>query len=130
MKNKTLKESQQIMAFYESTRLFYRKYEEQMMEDYKQEMERRADEHKMDFEEYCLAVLYLMFSEDRNKRKETPLFLNESKELMVYYQQNSKKIKRSWDKSCDDNLFEWVLTSYDRHKANQKGTISLSTIIK
>ena len=58
---------------------------------------------------------------------EDPLFQKESNDLITYYQQNHKRLKSSWDKSIDDNLFEWVLTSYDRFKADSI-TFSISTL--
>jgi hypothetical protein len=130
MKTKTLKDSLSIVKFYETTRIFFNQHHNQLSDDYEIEMVRRAPEHRMDFEEYCLVVLHLMFKNEPSKRAETKLFLDESSNLIVYYQQNSHAIKRRWDKDCDKTLFEWVLTSYDRHKADSRGPISLSDIFK
>ena len=124
---KTLKESQKLVKFYEASRVFYNDHVNQLSEDYELEMVRRPKEHQMDFEEYCLAVFHLMFKENPDKRVEDPLFQKESYDLMVYYQQNHKYLKSSWDKSIDNNLFEWVLTSYDRFKADSI-TLSISTL--
>jgi hypothetical protein len=127
---KTLKDSLSIVKFYETTRVFFNKHHNQLADDYEQEMVRRAPEHRMDFEEYCLAVVYFMFKNEPSKRAEQKLFLAEAEDLLLYYQQNHKAIKKSWDKDCDNTLFEWVLTSYDRHKADSRGSISLSDIFK
>ena len=128
--NKTLKDSEKLIKFYEASRVFYNKHVNQLSDDYEVEMVRRPKEHQMDFEEYCLVVLHLMFKENPDKRVEDPLFEKESGELITYYQQNHKRLKSSWDKNIDDNLFEWVLTSYDRFKADKKSGISLSDIFK
>lgn len=127
MKKKTLKDSKRIVIFYQSLREFYHQHVNQLSDDYELEMVRRPKEHQMDFEEYCLAVFHLMFKEYENTSIENPLFIKESKDLMVYYQQNHKYLKSSWDKSIDNNLFEWVLTSYDRFKADSI-TLSISTL--
>ena len=127
MKKKTLKDSEKIVKFYEASRVFYNDHVNQLSDDYEVEMVRRPKEHQMDFEEYCLAVFHLMFKENPDKRVEDPLFQQESYNLMVYYQQNHKYLKSSWDKSIDNNLFEWVLTSYDRFKADSI-TLSISTL--
>jgi hypothetical protein len=124
---KTLKESQKLVKFYEASRVFFNEHVNQLFEDYEVEMVRRPKEHQMDFEEYCLAVLHLMFRDNPNKRVTDPLFQRESLNLITYYQQNKKSLKSSWDKSIDDNLFEWVLTSYDRFKADSI-TLSISTL--
>ena len=124
---KTLKDSQKLIKFYEASRVFYNDQVNQLSEDYKVEMVRRTKEHQMDFEEYCLVVLYFMFMNNPDKRLEDPLFRKESYDLMVFYQQNKKSLKSSWDKNIDDNLFEWVLTSYDRFKADSI-TLSISTL--
>ena len=128
--NKTLKDSEKLIKFYEASRVFYNDHVNQLSDDYEVEMVRRPKEHQMDFEEYCLVVLHLMFKENPDKRVEDPLFEKESGELITYYQQNHKRLKSSWDKNIDDNLFEWVLTSYDRFKADKKSGISLSDIFK
>ena len=128
--NKTLKDSEKLIKFYEASRVFYNDHVNQLSDDYEVEMVRRPKEHQMDFEEYCLVVLHLMFKENPDKRVEDPLFEKESGELITYYQQNHKRLKSSWDKNIDDNLFEWVLTSYDRFKADQKSGILLSDIFK
>ena len=125
--NKTLKDSEKLIKFYEASRVFYNKHVNQLSDDYEVEMVRRPKEHQMDFEEYCLVVLHLMFKENPDKRVEDPLFEKESGELITYYQQNHKRLKSSWDKNIDDNLFEWVLTSYDRFKADCI-TFSISTL--
>lgn len=136
MKKKTLKDSEKLIKFYESSRVFYNKHVNQLSDDYEVEMVRRPKEHQMDFEEYCLVVLHLMFKENPHKRVEDPLFEKESKDLIVYYQNNHKTIKqtwatfKTWDMNCDQTLFEWVLTSYDRFKADEKSGISLSDIFK
>lgn len=127
---KTLKDSEKIVKFYESSRVFYNKHVNQLSDDYEVEMVRRPKEHQMDFEEYCLVVLHLMFKENPDKRVEDPLFQKESKDILVYYQQNHKHLRKTWDKNIDDSLFEWVLTSYDRFKADEKSGISLSDIFK
>jgi hypothetical protein len=127
MKKKTLKDSKRIVIFYQSLREFYHQHVNQLSDDYEVEMVRRPKEHQMDFEEYCLAVFHLMFKEYESTSIENPLFIKESKDLMVYYQQNHKYLKSSWDRSIDDNLFEWVLTSYDRFKADSI-TLSISTL--
>lgn len=124
---KTLKDSQKLVKFYEASRVFYNDHVNQLSDDYEVEMVRRPKEHQMDFEEYCLVVLHLMFKENPHKRVEDPLFQKESNDLITYYQQNHKRLKSSWDKSIDDNLFEWVLTSYDRFKADSI-TFSISTL--
>jgi hypothetical protein len=129
--NKTLKDSLSIVKFYETTRTFFNKHYNQFADDYEQEMVRRAPEHRMDFEEYCLVVVLFMFKENNpRKMPHDKLFLVEAENLLLYYQQNHKAIKKSWDKDCDNTLFEWVLTSYDRHKADSRGSISLSDIFK
>lgn len=128
MKTKTLKESQMLVRFYETARIVYQQYKDQFFKDYVIEMERRCVDNQMDFEEYVLTCLYIMFNEPKKKRKEDVLFRAECGDLIIFYRNNHKKLKRSWDKSCDDNLFEWVLTSYDRYKADMKGTLSLSTL--
>ena len=125
--NKTLKDSQKLVKFYEASRVFYNDHVNQLYEDYVVEMVKRPKEHQMDFEEYCLAVLHLMFRDNPNKRITDPLFQRESLNLITYYQQNKKSLKSSWDKNIDDNLFEWVLTSYDRFKADSI-TFSISTL--
>lgn len=127
MKKKTLKDSEKLIKFYEASRVFYNDQVNQLSEDYKVEMVRRTKEHQMDFEEYCLVVLYFMFTQNPDKRLEDPLFRKESYDLMVFYQENKKSLKSSWDKSIDDNLFEWILTSYDRFKADCI-TLSISTL--
>jgi len=124
---KTLKDSEKLIKFYEASRVFYNDHVNQLSDDYEVEMVRRPKEHQMDFEEYCLVVLHLMFKENPHKRVEDPLFQKESNDLITYYQQNHKRLKSSWDKSIDDNLFEWVLTSYDRFKADSI-TFSISTL--
>ena len=124
---KTLKDSEKLIKFYEASRVFYNDHVNQLSDDYEVEMVRRPKEHQMDFEEYCLVVLYFMFMNNPDKRLEDPLFRKESYDLMVFYQQNKKSLKSSWDKSIDDNLFEWVLTSYDRFKADSI-TFSISTL--
>ena len=124
---KTLKDSEKLIKFYEASRVFYNDHVNQLSDDYEVEMVRRPKEHQMDFEEYCLVVLHLMFKENPNKRVEDPLFQKESNDLITFYQQNHKRLKSSWDKSIDDNLFEWVLTSYDRFKADSI-TFSISTL--
>lgn len=124
---KTLKDSEKLIKFYEASRVFYNDHVNQLSDDYEMEMVRRPKEHQMDFEEYCLVVLHLMFKENPHKRVEDPLFQKESNDLITYYQQNHKRLKSSWDKSIDNNLFEWVLTSYDRHKADSI-TFSISTL--
>jgi len=121
----TLKESWYIVKFYETTRIFFNKYQETLVQDYKKEMDRRAPEHQMDFEEYCLVVVLFMFKENPRRRAIDKLFKAEAQELLIYYQQNSHAIKRRWDKTCDKTLFEWVLTSYDRHKADKRGPVTL-----
>jgi hypothetical protein len=126
---KKLKDSLSIVKFYETTRIFFNQHHNQLADDYEQEMVRRAPEHRMDFEEYCFVVLHLMFKNEKKKRAETKLFLSESTDLLLYYQQNSHAIKRRWDKDCDKTLFEWVLTSYDRHKADSRGPIMLSDFV-
>ena len=127
MKKKTLKDSEKLIKFYEASRVFYNDHVNQLSDDYEVEMVRRTKEHQMDFEEYCLVVLYFMFMNNPDKRLEDPLFRKESYDLMVFYQQNKKSLKSSWDKNIDDNLFEWVLTSYDRFKADSI-TLSISTL--
>ena len=124
---KTLKDSEKLIKFYEASRVFYNDHVNQLSDDYEVEMVRRPKEHQMDFEEYCLVVLYFMFMNNPDKRLEDPLFRKESYDLMVFYQQNKKSLKSSWDKNIDDNLFEWVLTSYDRFKADSI-TFSISTL--
>ena len=130
MKKKTLKDSQKLIKFYETSRAFYNRHVSQLSDDYEVEMVRRTKEHQMDFEEYCLVALYFIFTQNPDKRLEDPLFRKESYDLMVFYQENKKSLKSSWDKSIDDNLFEWILTSYDRFKADKKSGISLSDIFK
>jgi hypothetical protein len=130
MKKKTLKDSEKLIKFYEASRVFYNKHVNQLSDDYEVEMVRRPKEHQMDFEEYCLVVLHMLFKHNHENRVEDPLFEKESGELITYYQQNHKRLKSSWDKNIDDNLFEWVLTSYDRFKADKKSGISLSDIFK
>ena len=127
MKTK-LEKSWNIVKFYETTRQWYRQHELELSLNWGKEMEQRSKVHQMDQPEYCLVVLYLMFKENPKKRKEDDLFENESKNLLTYYQNNSKTIKKTWDKKCDMTLFEWTLTSYDRHKADMRGPLSLSTI--
>ena len=127
MKKKTLKDSEKLIKFYEASRVFYNDHVNQLSDDYEVEMVRRTKEHQMDFEEYCLVVLYFMFMNNPDKRLEDPLFRKESYDLMVFYQQNKKSLKSSWDKNIDDNLFEWILTSYDRFKADSI-TLSISTL--
>ena len=124
---KTLKDSEKLIKFYEASRVFYNDHVNQLLDDYEVEMVRRPKEHQMDFEEYCLVVLHMLFKHNHDKRVEDPLFQKESGDLMVFYQQNKKSLKSSWDKNIDDNLFEWVLTSYDRFKADSI-TLSLSTL--
>ena len=124
---KTLKDSEKLIKFYEASRVFYNDHVNQLSDDYEVEMVRRSKEHQMDFEEYCLVVLYFMFMNNPDKRLEDPLFRKESYDLMVFYQQNKKSLKSSWDKNIDDNLFEWILTSYDRFKADSI-TFSISTL--
>ena len=124
---KTLKDSEKLIKFYEASRVFYNDHVNQLSDDYEVEMVRRTKEHQMDFEEYCLVVLYFMFMNNPDKRLEDPLFRKESYDLMVFYQQNKKSLKSSWDKNIDDNLFEWILTSYDRFKADSI-TFSISTL--
>ena len=126
-KIKTLEDSQKIVKFYKASRTFYKEYVNQLSDDYEVEMVRRPKEHQMDFEEYCLVVLHMLFKHNHDKRVEDPLFQEESKNLITYYQQNHKSLRKSWDKSIDDNLFEWVLTSYDRFKADSI-TLSISTL--
>lgn len=129
---KTLEDSEKLIKFYEASRVFYNDHVNQLSDDYEVEMVRRPKEHQMDFEEYCLVVLHLMFQENADKpdkRVEDPLFQKESKNLITYYQQNHKYLKSSWDRSIDNNLFEWVLTSYDRFKADSI-TFSISTLNK
>jgi len=125
-KIKTLNDSQKIVKFYETTREWYKHWELQLSLDWAEEMERRTKDNQMDQTEYCLAVLYLMFY-DENKPSDKP-FTEEARNLLTYYQNNFKTIEKTWDKKCDMTLFEWTLTSYDRHKADMKGTLSLSTI--
>ena len=127
MKKKTLKDSEKLIKFYEASRVFYNDQVNQLSDDYEVEMVRRTKEHQMDFEEYCLVVLYFMFTQNPDKRLEDPLFRKESYDLMVFYQENKKSLKSSWDKSIDDNLFEWIFTSYDRFKADSI-TFSISTL--
>ena len=129
MKKKTLKDSEKLINFYKASRTFYKEYVNQLSDDYEVEMVRRPKEHQMDFEEYCLVVLHMLFKHNHDKRVEDPLFQEESKNLITYYQQNHKSLRKSWDKSIDDNLFEWVLTSYDRFKADSI-TLSISTLNK
>jgi hypothetical protein len=124
---KTLKDSEKLIKFYEASRVFYNDHVNQLSDDYEVEMVRRPKQHQMDFEEYCLAVLHLMFKENQDKRVEDPLFQKESGDLITYYQQNHKRLRKTWDKSIDDSLFEWVLTSYDRSKADSI-TLSISTL--
>ena len=124
---KTLKDSEKIVKFYEASRVFYNDHVNQLSDDYEVEMVRRPKEHQMDFEEYCLVVLHMLFKHNHDKRVEDPLFQKESGDLITYYQQNHKRLKSSWDKNIDDNLFEWVLTSYDRFKADCI-TFSISTL--
>jgi hypothetical protein len=126
-KIKTLEDSEKIVKFYEASRTFYKEYVNQLSDDYEVEMVRRPKEHQMDFEEYCLVVLHMLFKHNHDKRVEDPLFQEESRNLITYYQQNHKYLRKSWDKSIDDNLFEWVLTSYDRFKADSI-TLSISTL--
>ena len=129
MKSNTLKESWSIVKFYETTRIFFNRHQETLVQDYKNEMERRTKEHQMDFEEYCLVVVLFMFKENPRKRAEDKLFQAEAQDLLLYYQNNKHSIKRRWDKTCDKTLFEWVLTSYDRHKAESKAPLSLSSFL-
>lgn len=130
MKTKTLKQSLELVKFYETTRIFFNRHHNQLADDYEIEMVRRAPEHRMDFEEYCLAVVYFMFKNEPKKTTKSKLFLSESEDLLLYYQQNHKALKKSWDKQCDNTLFEWVLTSYDRYKADSWGPIRLSDMFK
>lgn len=125
---KTLKDSEKLIKFYEASRVFYNEHVNQLSEDYEVEMVRRPKEHQMDFEEYCFVVLFLMFKDNPDKRVEDPLFQSESHDLILYYQMNKKTLKTSWDKTIDNNLFEWVLTSYDRFKAESFEPICLSQI--
>jgi hypothetical protein len=127
MKSK-LEKSWELVKFYETTRIWFKNHQKQLKKDYKEEMITRAPEHRMDFEEYCLVVLYLIFKENPKKRKEDGLFKTECEDLILYYQNNHEVLKTSWDKKSDKILFEWVLTSYDRHKADSRGTLSLSTL--
>ena len=127
---KTLKDSEKLIKFYEASRVFYNKHVNQLSDDYEVEMVRRPKEHQMDFEEYCLVVLHMLFKHNHDQRIEDPLFQKESGDLITYYQQNHKRLRKTWDKSIDDSLFEWVLTSYDRFKADEKSGISLSDIFK
>jgi hypothetical protein len=126
-KNKTLEESQKIVEFYKASRTFYNEYVHTLINDYQVEMKVRPKKHQMDFEEYCLVVLHFLFKNNIDKRIEDPLFIKESYDLITYYQQNHKHLRKSWDKSIDDNLFEWVLTSYDRFKSDSI-TLSISTL--
>jgi hypothetical protein len=82
----------------------------------------------MDFEEYCLVVLHLMMKNKPRKNADDKLFEVESADLLSYYQNNDKSLKKTWNKDCDSTLFGWVLTSYDRFKADNRGSLSLSTI--
>ena len=129
MKSNTLKESWSIVKFYETTRIFFNQHQETLVQDYKNEMKRRVKEHRMDFEEYCLVVVLFMFKENPRKRAEDKLFQAEAQDLVIYYQNNKHSIKKTWNKTCDKTLFEWVLTSYDRHKANSKAPLSLSSFL-
>lgn len=129
-KTKTLDDSMKIVKFYETSRIFFNQHRSQLMDDYELEMVRRSKEHRMDFEEYCLSVLFLMFRDNPHVRTEDKLFENESHDLLLYYQLNKKSLKKTWDKNCDDTLFEWTLTSYDRYKADNRSGILLSDIFK
>ena len=124
---KTLKDSEKLIKFYEASRVFYNKHVNQLSDDYEVEMVRRPKEHQMDFEEYCLVVLHMLFKHNHENRVEDPLFEKESGDLITYYQQNHKRLRKTWDKNIDDSLFEWVLTSYDRFKADCI-TLSISTL--
>ena len=127
---KTLKQSWSIVKFYETSREFYSLHENQLADDYEVEMVRRTEEHRMDFEEYCLVVLHLMMKTKPRKRAEDKLFETESADLLSYYQNNCKSLKETYNKDCDATLFGWVLTSYDRHKADNRESLSLSTNLK
>ncbi len=127
---RTLKQSQQIVRFYETTRIWYKEHSKQLVEDYTEEMNNRTEEHQMDFEEYCLAVLYFMFQTGPVKRETDGLFMEESKNLLHYYQNNHEKIKSSYNTDSDDSLFDWVLRSYDQHKAEEWGGTSISSLNK
>ena len=124
---KTLKDSEKIVKFYEASRVFYNDHVNQLSDDYEVEMVRRPKEHQMDFEDYCLVVLHMLFKHNHENRVEDPLFEKESGDLITYYQQNHKRLRKTWDKNIDDSLFEWVLTSYDRFKADCI-TLSISTL--
>lgn len=128
MKSNTLKESWEIVKFYETTRMFFNQHLNQLADDYEMEMSRRSKEHQMDFEEYCLVVVLLFFG-NKPQSKKDKLFENEAKDLVLYYQNNHSSIKKSWDKKFDKTLFEWVLTSYDRHKAESRPPLSLSSFL-
>jgi hypothetical protein len=125
-KTKTLNDSLKIVKFYEATREWYKHCELQLSLDWAEEMERRPKVHHIDQPEYCLSVLWLMFN-NTNKPSDKP-FTEEARNLLSYYQNNFKTIKKTWDKKCDMTLFEWTLTSYDRYKADMRGPLSLSTI--
>lgn len=129
MKSNTLKESWDIVKFYETTRIFFNQHVNQLADDYEMEMSRRSKEHQMDFEEYCLVVVLFMFNSKPRKNKTDKLFESEAKDLVLYYQNNSNTIKKTWDKKFDKTLFEWVLTSYDRHKAESRPPLSLSSFL-
>jgi hypothetical protein len=127
---KTLKQSWSIVKFYETSREFFNTHQNQLADDYEIEMVRRTEEHRMDFEEYCLVVLHLMMKTKPRKNADDKLFEAESADLLSYYQNNDKTIKKTYDKDYSKNLFEWVLTSYDRYKADSRGPIFLSSIFK
>jgi hypothetical protein len=129
MKSNTLKDSWNIVKFYETTRIFFNQHLNQLMDDYENEMVRRSPEHQMDFEEYCLVVVLFMFSSKPRKTKTDKLFESEAKDLVLYYQNNYKTIKKTWNREVDNFLFEWVLTSYDRHKADSRPPLSLSSFL-
>jgi hypothetical protein len=125
---KTLKQSWSIVKFYETSRGFFNTHQNQLADDYELEMVRRAEEHRMDFEEYCLVVLHLMMKNKPRKNADDKLFEAESADLLSYYQNNDKSLKKTWNKDCDSTLFGWVLTSYDRFKADNRGSLSLSSL--
>jgi len=129
MKSK-LEQSWELVKFYETTRIFFNKHKKQLIKDYHEEMIKRTPEHQMDFEEYCLVVLYLMFQDVSVKRNQDGLFKSECEDLILYYQNNHQVLKSSWNKKSDKTLFEWVLTSYDIHKADSRGPLSLSILLK
>ena len=127
---KTLKQSWSIVKFYETSREFFNTHQNQLADDYEIEMVRRTEEHRMDFEEYCLVVLHFMMKNKLNKAANDKLFEAESADLLSYYQNNNKTINKTWDRDCDSTLFGWILTSYDRFKADNREPLSLSTIFK